>query len=44
MKKLSILSLVLFLAGQMSATTWFVRPDLTSTDGDGQSWEGALCP
>lgn len=44
MKKLSILSLVLFLAGQMSATTWFVRPDLTSTEGDGQSWEGALCP
>lgn len=44
MKKLSLLSLALLLAGQMFATTWFVRADITSTEGDGQSWEGALCP
>lgn len=25
------------------ADNWFVRPDITTTSGDGHSWEGALC-
>ena len=28
---------------QVWADNWFVRPDISTTTGDGHSWEGALC-
>jgi len=44
MKKLFLLVATVLTIGQAMATVWFVRSDIAETSGNGDTWEGALCP